>query len=198
MSEEKKIIVIISCHDIERTKYCCTMILWSRFQAFKSSLCNASGHKSSTLQFTCPKLCRIPQYIIRVLKDVTRVEYINFRFEYILSIQEKKSYASRNKLNYKGNRKYIWQTFVIISYKIFSFYKISYKIFWLKRKFNLSKNMNTNETFIFEFSYKYYTKIFFNIKLDLITNDTLIINNQSFLLNNLEIINSKLFSYGKD
>lgn len=58
--------------------------------------------------------------------------------------------------------------------------------------------MNTNETFIFEFSYKYYTKIFFNIKLDLITNDTLIINNQSFLLNNLEIINSKLFSYGKN
>lgn len=58
--------------------------------------------------------------------------------------------------------------------------------------------MNTNETFIFEFSYKNYTKIFFNIKLDLITNDTLIINNQSFLLNNLKIINSKLFSYGKD
>lgn len=98
MSVEKKIMIIISCHDIERTKYCCTMILWSRFQAFKSGLRNASGHKSSTLQFTCPKLCRIPQRIIIVLKDVTRVEYINFRFEYI-PFKKKESYASMDKLN---------------------------------------------------------------------------------------------------
>lgn len=90
MSIEKKIMIIINCHDIERTKYCCTVILWSRFQAFKSGLCNASGRKFSALQFTCPKLCRIPQCIIIVLKDITREEYVNFRFEYIISIQEKR------------------------------------------------------------------------------------------------------------